>query len=75
MRDIFYISVCNTSMNTYYEWQWLIQRTQECARCIIAESAAKELDDWQGLAAEYFREKMSDISHQAYSLYNIRGGI
>ena len=62
-------------MHTYYEWQWLIQRTQECVRCVMAESAATELEDWQGLAAEHFRHSMKDISAQAYALYNIRGGI
>ena len=62
-------------MHTYYEWQWLIQRTQECARCVIAESAATELEDWQGLAAEHFRHSMKNISAQAYALYNSRGGI
>lgn len=62
-------------MHTYYEWQWLIQCTQECARCVMAESAATELEDWQGLAAEHFRHSMKNISAQAYALYNIRGGI
>ena len=55
-------------MHTYYEWQWLIQRTQECARCVMAESAATELEDWQGLAAEHFRHSMKNISAQAYAL-------
>ncbi|EPI42466.1 hypothetical protein [Gardnerella vaginalis] len=62
-------------MQTYYEWQWLIQRTQQCARCILAESAASRLEDWQGLAAEYFRQNMVDLAQQAYALYDVRGGI
>lgn len=62
-------------MHTYYEWQWLIQRTKQCASLIMAESSAKGLDDWQGLAADYFRQSMSDIARQAYVLYEIRGGI
>lgn len=62
-------------MHTYYEWQWLIQRTQQCARYVIAETAANELEDWQGLAADYFRQNMSNIAKQAYALYDIRGGI
>ncbi|WP_246905111.1 hypothetical protein [Gardnerella vaginalis] len=62
-------------MHTYYEWKWLIQRTEQCARNILAEAEASELNEWQGIAAQYFRHSMSNIASQAYSLYEIRGGM
>lgn len=62
-------------MNTYYEWQWLIQNTQQCARRILSESTAPELHDWQGLAAEHFRRQMQNLARQARTLYDVRGGM
>lgn len=56
-------------MTNFYEWEWLVPRTQECVYKIIAELRSNELCEWQGSASQYFRSDLENVASQAQAMF------
>ena len=52
-------------MHIFNDYQWLLERTEQCSNSVLSEAHSNTLKDWHGRAANAFNEEMAKTARQA----------
>lgn len=52
-------------MHIFNDYQWLLERTEQCSNSVLSEAHSNTLKDWHGRAANAFNEQMAKTAREA----------
>lgn len=61
-------------MHIFNDYQWLLERTEQCSNSVLSEAHSNTLKDWHGKAANAFNEQMAKTARKACQISSVNAG-